>query len=68
MRLNLGKAGSASDISNWLKTHAVSDSMIVVLDAGVLGLALRIECRFEEVQIGQILRRGLFAEASSAMA
>jgi hypothetical protein len=31
-RLNPGKAGSAADILNWIKTHAASDSMIVLLD------------------------------------
>jgi hypothetical protein len=31
-RLNPGKAGSATEISYWIKTHAQADSIIVVLD------------------------------------
>jgi len=31
-RLNPGKAGSAAEISYWIKTHAQADSIIVVLD------------------------------------
>jgi hypothetical protein len=31
-RLSPGKAGSAAEISSWIKSHAASDSMIVILD------------------------------------
>ena len=31
-RMNPGKAGSAAEMSSWLKTHAQSDSLIVLLD------------------------------------
>lgn len=31
-RLNPGKSGSASEISSWIRSHAQSDAMIVILD------------------------------------
>jgi hypothetical protein len=31
-RLNPGKAGSATEISSWIRTHAESDAIIVILD------------------------------------